>query len=358
MSLFDPLQNNRKPAMMMCSSSTFHLHMRRKNRSALHLLSGNAPILEPESPQPRFDLAQFRPRIHQGAKHHVPADARKTVKISDTRTFHRCTAEIVAASRKIDTSLPSKSCQIRPLRRRARALHHSMGVGAAAPSPAAYSSASSSFGLTYGYSGVNIARLTKSWQDLRLKRWRDSMSEEQDAPRSPAHALRSVGERKPQKHAKFLIANLELEFHVSPIRISDLKFSNRKEIAVFVFIFPGLEASPSGASSHFDAPRRIPYNRGILSARKRARRRLVYKVVEDRIRKALRHHIHERYKTDVPIATERPPKLAMGEAASPVCFELAKRLKKPLPRSHKKLRIRCGSRFQASLESRWRAPVT
>jgi arginyl-tRNA synthetase len=55
----------------------------------------------------------------------------------------------------------------------------------------------------------------------------------------------------------------------------------------------------------------------------------VYKAVDDRIRKALRHHIHERYKTDVPIATERPPKLAMGEAASPVCFELAKRLKKP-----------------------------
>jgi arginyl-tRNA synthetase len=55
----------------------------------------------------------------------------------------------------------------------------------------------------------------------------------------------------------------------------------------------------------------------------------VYKTVEDRIRKALRHHIHERYKTDVPIVTERPPKLSMGEVASPVCFELAKRLKKP-----------------------------
>jgi len=55
----------------------------------------------------------------------------------------------------------------------------------------------------------------------------------------------------------------------------------------------------------------------------------VYKTVEDRIRKALRHHIHERYKTDVPIITERPPKLAMGEVASPLCFELAKRLKKP-----------------------------
>jgi arginyl-tRNA synthetase len=55
----------------------------------------------------------------------------------------------------------------------------------------------------------------------------------------------------------------------------------------------------------------------------------VYRAVEDRIQKALRHHIHERYKTDVPVVTERPPKLAMGEAASPVCFELAKQLKKP-----------------------------
>jgi arginyl-tRNA synthetase len=55
----------------------------------------------------------------------------------------------------------------------------------------------------------------------------------------------------------------------------------------------------------------------------------VYKTVDNRIRKALRHHIHERYKTDVPVVTERPPKLAMGEVASPVCFELAKRLKKP-----------------------------
>jgi arginyl-tRNA synthetase len=55
----------------------------------------------------------------------------------------------------------------------------------------------------------------------------------------------------------------------------------------------------------------------------------VYKTVEDRIRKALSHHIHERYKTDVPIVTERPPKLSMGEVASPLCFELAKRLKKP-----------------------------
>ncbi len=55
----------------------------------------------------------------------------------------------------------------------------------------------------------------------------------------------------------------------------------------------------------------------------------MYKTLEDRIRKALRHHIHERYKVDVPVVLERPPKLAMGEVASPLCFELAKQLKKP-----------------------------
>jgi arginyl-tRNA synthetase len=54
----------------------------------------------------------------------------------------------------------------------------------------------------------------------------------------------------------------------------------------------------------------------------------VYKAVEERFRKALRHHIHERYKTDVPIVISRPPQLAMGEAASPLCFELAKQLRK------------------------------
>src|ERR1700746_4076203 len=32
---------------------------------------------------------------------------------------------------------------------------------------------------------------------------------------------------------EFLIANPELEFHLSPIRISNLKFSNRKFLAIF-----------------------------------------------------------------------------------------------------------------------------
>ena len=55
----------------------------------------------------------------------------------------------------------------------------------------------------------------------------------------------------------------------------------------------------------------------------------MYKTIEERFRKSLGRHIRERYKTDVLVVTERPPKLAMGEAASPVCFELAKRMKKP-----------------------------
>src|SRR6516164_2713172 len=47
-----------------------------------------------------------------------------------------------------------------------------------------------------------------------------------------------------------------------------------------------------------------------------------------RIRAALAAHIHEKYGVDIPVVLERPPKLELGEAASPVCFELAKRLKK------------------------------
>ena len=36
---------------------------------------------------------------------------------------------------------------------------------------------------------------------------------------------------------RFLIANLELEFHVNPIRISDLKFPNRRFLAIFHVAF-------------------------------------------------------------------------------------------------------------------------
>ncbi len=54
----------------------------------------------------------------------------------------------------------------------------------------------------------------------------------------------------------------------------------------------------------------------------------MYHVIEGRFRQTLRELIRRRYKTDITVATERPPRLEMGELASPVCFELAKRLKR------------------------------
>jgi arginyl-tRNA synthetase len=46
------------------------------------------------------------------------------------------------------------------------------------------------------------------------------------------------------------------------------------------------------------------------------------------LRAALAAHILEKYGVEIFVALERPPKIEMGEAASPVAFELAKRLKR------------------------------
>jgi len=54
----------------------------------------------------------------------------------------------------------------------------------------------------------------------------------------------------------------------------------------------------------------------------------VYHTIEARIRNALRDLIRERYALEVRVSTERPPRLEMGEVASPVSFDLAKRLKR------------------------------
>src|SRR5262249_13129608 len=65
----------------------------------------------------------------------------------------------------------------------------------------------------------------------------------------------------------------------------------------------------------------------------RARKeRTVYITLTKRLREALTAHIQAKYGEAlggaVPnIVLERPPKIEMGEAASPVAFELAKRLK-------------------------------
>src|SRR5208283_3296733 len=54
----------------------------------------------------------------------------------------------------------------------------------------------------------------------------------------------------------------------------------------------------------------------------------VYLTLANRFRDALARHIHQSYALDIEVLSERPPKIEMGEAASPVCFELAKRLRK------------------------------
>jgi len=54
----------------------------------------------------------------------------------------------------------------------------------------------------------------------------------------------------------------------------------------------------------------------------------VYHILEARIRAALTAHIRQRYNQEVTVVTERPPRIEMGELATPACFELAKRLKR------------------------------
>ena len=54
----------------------------------------------------------------------------------------------------------------------------------------------------------------------------------------------------------------------------------------------------------------------------------MYLTLLQRLREALATHLREKYGVELTVVLERPPKLEMGEAASPVCFELAKRLKK------------------------------
>jgi arginyl-tRNA synthetase len=54
----------------------------------------------------------------------------------------------------------------------------------------------------------------------------------------------------------------------------------------------------------------------------------VYLTLLKRLQETLSGHIREKYGVELSVVLERPPKLEMGEAASPVCFELAKRLKK------------------------------
>jgi len=54
----------------------------------------------------------------------------------------------------------------------------------------------------------------------------------------------------------------------------------------------------------------------------------VYRIVEARIRAALREFLNRRGIQDIPVVTQRPPSVAMGEVATPMAFELAPRLRR------------------------------
>jgi arginyl-tRNA synthetase len=54
----------------------------------------------------------------------------------------------------------------------------------------------------------------------------------------------------------------------------------------------------------------------------------VYLTLLQKLKQALAGHIRTKYGVEIAVALEKPPKLEMGEAASPICFELAKRLKR------------------------------
>ena len=54
----------------------------------------------------------------------------------------------------------------------------------------------------------------------------------------------------------------------------------------------------------------------------------MYHELEARVREQLSAFISRRYGIETLVSTERPPRLAMGELASPISFDLAKRLKR------------------------------
>ena len=55
----------------------------------------------------------------------------------------------------------------------------------------------------------------------------------------------------------------------------------------------------------------------------------MYQEIDQRVREALTKFIRVKYAVHVDVTTARPPKIEMGEIASPVCFELAKITKTP-----------------------------
>ena len=68
----------------------------------------------------------------------------------------------------------------------------------------------------------------------------------------------------------------------------------------------------------------------------------MYFTIRNRLRDSLAAFIHKTYGVELTVVLEKPPKLEMGEAACPVSFELAKRLKKIIDmlKPQQKVRVR------------------
>ncbi|HXN21898.1 MAG TPA: arginine--tRNA ligase [Candidatus Dormibacteraeota bacterium] len=54
----------------------------------------------------------------------------------------------------------------------------------------------------------------------------------------------------------------------------------------------------------------------------------MYPILATRFQNALQKFIRRKYDLEINVSVERPPRIEMGEAASPVCFDLGKKLKK------------------------------
>jgi hypothetical protein len=77
--------------------------------------------------------------------------------------------------------------------------------------------------------------------------------------RALSQALPSAFQQTCPPPSRFLIANLELDLHVSPIRISELKFPNRKYFAIFrVALQTSAGPAPASAASPSSTQRLSP----------------------------------------------------------------------------------------------------
>jgi arginyl-tRNA synthetase len=80
----------------------------------------------------------------------------------------------------------------------------------------------------------------------------------------------------------------------------------------------------------------------------------VYLKLLRELKVALAAHIRKKYGVELTVILEKPPKLELGEAASPVCFELAKRLK----RAPRQIAQEIATRFPVSHVLKWQAAAT